>query len=93
MEESEPLGAKTPISDFSRRLVIYSSLLGSIFAPWSMSVLVVFKSVPFLFFFEIQLLYEVVLVSGVQQSDSYIYSLSDSFRLLQDIDGSSRAIQ
>ena len=33
----------------------------------------------FYFFIEVQLNYNVVLVSGVQQSDSVIYSFSDSF--------------
>ena len=47
----------------------------------------------FYFFIEVQLNYNVVLVSGVQQSDSVIYSFSDSFffpyRLLQNIEYSS----
>ena len=39
----------------------------------------------FFFFFEIELLYEVVLVSGVQQSDSeYIYTFFIRFFLIID---------
>ena len=33
------------------------------------------------FFIEIQLIYNVVLISAVQQSDSFIYSFSSSFPL------------
>ena len=45
-----------------------------------------------LIFFEVQLIYKVVLVSSVQQSDSVIYILFQilfHYRLLQDIEYSS----
>ena len=72
-----PGGEDPRISDFSCRLVTYSSLLESIFCTMVHVCTSSFKKCTIsFFFFEIQLLYEVVLVSGVQQSDSdfiYIY--------------------
>lgn len=50
MEESESLGEDPRISDFSRGLVIYSSLLGSIFCTMVHVCTSSFKSVLFLFF-------------------------------------------
>ena len=70
-----PGGEDPRISDFSCRWVTYSSLLESIFCTMVHVCTIVLKSVLFLFLFlfESQLLYGVVLVSGVQQSDSNIY--------------------
>ena len=50
----------------------------------------------YLIFIEIQLIYNLVLVSGVQQSDSYIYILFQilfHYKLLQDIEYSSQQKQ
>ena len=86
MEESESLGGEDPrISDFSLRLITSSSLLESIFCTMVHVSTSSFKKCTISFFFEIELLYEVVLVSGVQQSDSeYIYTFFIRFFLIID---------